>query len=104
MREGEKTLSLLLSREAEASVGYEPERPTKDSKGCSLYLQQHHRESGESQSGHEEGKASGFVTPLLSLQKGARPYHAWYDGCLHLPTTFPRRFPFNHQITNVSFR
>lgn len=46
----------LISKEVEASADAKPECPVKDSRGCSLYLQQHHRESqeGQSRKHHEE--------------------------------------------------
>lgn len=40
--------------------------PVKDGRSDSLYLKQHHRESGEGQSGHEEKKAQDFLTPAVT--------------------------------------
>lgn len=94
-REGQKTLKPLLSSKAEASVDYKPECPVKESRGCSLYLQQHHRQSGEGRNRHEEKKAPRFVTPAITAE-GCKPYHTRYNGCLHLSITFPRKFLFNH--------
>ena len=67
--EGEKNLKPLLSREAEASVDYKPECPIKDSRGSSLYLQQHHRESREGQRGHEEKQAPHFITAAIIAEE-----------------------------------
>lgn len=64
----EKNLKTILSREAEASVGYKPECQIKDSRGCSLYLQQHSRESREGQSAREEKKAPYFIIPAIIAQ------------------------------------
>lgn len=60
-----RKLKPLIVREAEASVDYKPKCPVKNSRGCSLYLQQHSRESGKGQSEHEEKKAPHFLTPAI---------------------------------------
>lgn len=61
-----KTLKSLLSREDEVSVDYN-ECPIKDSRGCCLYIQQHHRKSVKGQNGHEE-KSTTFLTAVIAEQ------------------------------------
>lgn len=65
------------------SVDHKPECPVKDSRGCSVYLQQHHGESREGQSGHEE--AQGFVTPAVIAEGCEASSHMvqWLFTSLH---------------------
>lgn len=61
-----KPLKPLLSREDEVSVDYKPECPIKDSRGCCLYIQQHHSKSVKGQNGHEENKARPFSPAVIA--------------------------------------
>lgn len=69
----------LISREAEASADYKPKCPAKDSRGCSLYVQQHFRECGEGKSGHEEKKAPHFLTPAI-IAEGCKAFSHLIQG------------------------
>lgn len=62
----QKPLKLLLSVEDEVSVDHKPECPIKDSRGCSLYIQQHHSKSKKGQNGHQENKALHFSPALIA--------------------------------------